>query len=93
VRRIVRLNREGRYSEAMKRLNQDIPRFTRYAERAHSRALTAELQRLRESADREWNEGSRKEIEIAMHKRAYSRLDARQSQEHKRNWSDILPDR
>ena len=93
VRRIVRLNREGRYSEAMKRLNQDIPRFTRYAERAHCRALTAELQRLRESADREWNEGSRKEIEIAMHKRAYSRLDARQSQEHKRNWSDILPDR
>lgn len=92
VRRIVRLNREGRYSEALKRLDQDIPRFTRYAERAtNGRVLTAELQRLRESADREWNEGSRKEIEIAMHKRAYSRRDAR-SQE-RGNWSDILPGR
>jgi Ca-activated chloride channel family protein len=92
VRRIVRLNREGRYSEALKRLDQDIPRFTRYAERAtNGRVLTAELQRLRESADKEWNEGSRKEIEIAMHKRAYSRRDAR-SQE-RGNWSDILPGR
>lgn len=92
VRRIVRLNREGRYSEALRRLDQDIPRFTRYAGRAtNGRVLTAELKRLRESADREWNEGSRKEIEIAMHKRAYNRRDAR-SQE-RGNWSDILPGR
>ena len=92
VRRIVRLNREGRYSEALKRLDQDIPRFIRYAKRAtNGAALTAELQRLKESADREWNEGSRKEIEIAMHNRAYSRRDARSAE--RGNWSDILPDR
>lgn len=92
VRRIVRLNREGRYTEALKRLEQDIPRFARYAERAaNGPALIAELRRLREAADREWNEGHRKEIEIAMYKRAYSRLDARS--EKRENWSDILPDR
>jgi hypothetical protein len=35
-------------------------------------------------------EGRRKEIEIAMHKRAYSKPDSRSEQ--RENWSDNLPD-
>jgi Ca-activated chloride channel homolog len=78
VRRIVRLNREGRYAEAIKRLDHDLPLFSKYAKNAASGAiLTAELTRLREAASREWSEGSRKEVEVAMYKRRYSSLDAR----------------
>ena len=70
VRRIVRLNREGRYAEAIKRLDHDLPLFSKYAKNAASGPiLTAELTRLREAASREWSEGSRKEVELAMYKR------------------------
>jgi len=92
VRRVVRLNREGRFIDSIKRLDQDLPRFSRYAERAaNGSSLVAELQRLREVANHAWSEGSRKEIEIAMHKRAYRKPDARSQQPTP--WSDILPNR
>jgi Ca-activated chloride channel family protein len=92
VRRIVRLNREGRHGEALKRLSLDIPRLARYAERAaNGSSLVAELHRLQEAADKDLHEGRRKEIEIAMHKRAYSKRDSRSGQLE--NWSDNLPDR
>jgi Ca-activated chloride channel family protein len=78
VRRIVRLNREGRYAEAIRRLDHDLPLFSKYASNAASGPiLIAELKRLREVASREWNEGSRKEVEVAMYKRTYNRVDAR----------------
>ena len=92
VRQIVQLNREGRYAESLKRLDMDLPLFTKYAEHAADGVeLIAELQRLREVVNREWSEGSRKEIEVAMHKRAYSRLDARSQQPAP--WSASLPDK
>jgi hypothetical protein len=91
VRRIVRLNRDGRYGAALKRLSSDIPRFARYAERAvRGSSLVAELHRLEQTANRDLREGRRKEIEIAMHKRAYSKPDSRSEQ--RENWSDNLPD-
>jgi Ca-activated chloride channel family protein len=78
VRRIVRLNREGRFAEAIKRLDRDLPLFTKYAKHAVSgEILIAELKRLREFASREWNEGGRKEVEVAMYKLRYSRVDSR----------------
>ena len=59
VRQIVQLNREGRYAEALKRLDLDLPLFTKYAERAADGVeLIAELQRLRDVVNREWSEGS-----------------------------------
>jgi Ca-activated chloride channel family protein len=80
VRRVVRLNREGRYAEAIKRLDRDLPLFEKYARNAASgSALVAELKRLREVASREWSEGRRKEVEVAMYKRNYGRVDARAS--------------
>ena len=78
VRRIVRLNREGRYAEAIKRLDHDMPLFSKYAKNAESGPiLIDELKRLRDVASREWSEGSRKEVEVAMYKRNSSRVDAR----------------
>ena len=83
VRRIVRLNREGRYAEAIKRLDHDLPLFSRYASNALNGAvLIAELTRLREAASREWSEGSRKEMEVAMYQRTSSRRDARTAQQN-----------
>jgi Ca-activated chloride channel family protein len=91
VRRIVRLNREGRYAEAIRRLDRDLPLFAKYARNAASgQVLVAELKRLRDAASREWSEGSRKEVEVAMHKRASSRVDARIAAPQA--WSDFLPD-
>lgn len=78
VRRIVRLNREGRYAEAIKRLDHDLPLFSKYAKNAASGpTLIDQLKRLRDVASREWSEGSRKEVEVAMYQRNYSRSDAR----------------
>jgi Ca-activated chloride channel family protein len=78
VRRIVRLNRERRYAEAIRRLDHDLPLFSKYTKNAASGAvLIAELTRLREAASHEWNEGSRKEVEVAMYKRYYSKVDSR----------------
>ena len=90
VRRIVRLNRERRYDEAIRRLDRDIPLFAKYAQNAASGAvLVAELKRLREAASREWSEGSRKEVEVAMHKRTSNRVDARSTKPA--DWKDFLP--
>jgi Ca-activated chloride channel family protein len=78
VRRIVRLNREGRYAEAIKRLDRDLPLFSKYARNAASGpVLIAELKRLREVANRDWTEGNRKEVEVSMYKRTYSTADVR----------------
>jgi Ca-activated chloride channel family protein len=80
VRRIVRLNREGRYAEAIKRLDHDLPLFAKYAAKAVSGpVLTAELERLRGVANREWSEASRKEVEVAMYQRTSSRSDSRKA--------------
>ena len=94
VRRVVRLNREGRYSDAIRRLDRDIPLFAKYAANAESGArLVAELKRMRATAHKEWNEGSRKEMELVMHKRAYARLDARAAPPVAAEaWSELLPD-
>ena len=90
VRRIVRLNREGRYSEAIKRLDRNLPLFAKYAPYAKGGgALLAELQRLRDVADRDWNEGSRKEVEMVMYKRVRSVADARAAAPAQ--WTDELP--
>jgi len=94
VRRIVRLNREGRYSDAVRRLDRDLPLFTKYAEHAASgKTLIAELKRLRAAASREWNEGNRKEVELVMHRRAYSRDDVRSAPPvAPAAWSDLMPE-
>ena len=91
VRRVVRLNREGRYAEAIRRLDRDLPTFAKYARNAASgQALVAELKKMRAVASREWSEGSRKEVEVAMYKRASNRPDARSAQPAA--WSNQLPD-
>ncbi len=91
VRRICRLNREGRYSEAIRRLDRDLSIFAKYAENAASgEALIAELRKLRDAASREWNEGNRKEVEVAMYKRMSTRVDARSAPPP--DWSSFLPE-
>lgn len=94
VRRVVRLNRERRFSEAIRRQDRDLPLFSKYAKNAASgERLIAELKRLRASAHREWNEGNRKEVELVMHKRAYGRMDERLAPPVlAANWSALLPD-
>lgn len=94
VRRVVRLNRERRFSEAIRRLDRDLPMFMKYAKHAASgERLVAELKRLRASANREWNEANRKEVELVMHKRAYGRMDERSAPPVlAAAWSDLLPD-
>ena len=67
VRRILQLNREGRFLEAQKRLDRDLPLFTRYAKAAvNGPTLIRELQEMRAVADREWSEGNRKEMQVHM---------------------------
>ena len=90
VRRIVKLNRERRYAEAVQRLDRDLPLFSRYAQHAASGStLVAELMKLRAAASREWDEGNRKEVEVAMHKRMTTRADARSGP--RQAWSSFVP--
>ena len=91
VRRIVRLNREGRFAEAVRRVDRDLPLFEKYAKNAVSgKKLVAELRKLREAASRQWSEGNRKEVELVMYKRAHGVADVRSAPPAAEAWSDLL---
>jgi hypothetical protein len=93
VRRVVRLNRDGRFAEAVRRVDRDLPLFEKYVRTtASGKKLVAELKKLREAASRQWSEGSRKEVEVAMYQRAYCVADMRSAAPAAEAWCDLLPE-
>ena len=78
VRGVVRLNLEGRYAEAVRRVDRDLPLFEKYAKyTTGGKKLVAELRKLREAASRQWSEGNRKEVELAMYQRVFYLAEVR----------------
>lgn len=78
IRRIVQLNRERRFAEAQKRLDQDLELFRKYASDAVSGPrLIEELEHMRRVVDREWGEGNLKEMQVMFNRCVTNRVDVR----------------
>lgn len=92
ARRIIQLNREGRYEEALSYFRRKWPLFEKYCSGLPgAEGLVREAVRLRQAADKPWEERARKEVEIFHYKRARGDRDYR-SRSHGA-WDAYIPDR
>lgn len=92
VKRAVALNRTGQLRELQRYLDNEIKYFCRYVFGLQSTEhLAAELVRLRDVSDREWNERSRKNMAITSHNFTQGHTDYR-NLERSKDWHNYLPD-
>ena len=90
IRAAARMNRAGDRRQARHFVERELQFFERYCSGLpEARDLLKEIAVLRQNVERDWNERTRKEMEIASYLSQSNRADYRGS---KRTWSDRLND-
>jgi hypothetical protein len=90
IRVAARMNRAGDRRQARHFVERELQFFERYcAGLPEARELLKEIAVLKQNVDRDWNERTRKEMEIASYLSQSNRADYRGS---RRTWSDRLND-
>jgi Ca-activated chloride channel homolog len=90
ARTAARMNRAGERRQARSYVERELNYFERYcAGLPRARLLLKEIAMLKQNVDRNWDERTRKEMEILAHIRETNRTDYRAA---KMSWSDRLND-
>lgn len=90
VRRAVELNRIGDFAKLQSYLDHEILYLARYSEGLpDARAFLNELVKLRDVADRDWDERSRKDIQMSTYQSLHGYKDFRTTQRD--HWTSKLP--
>jgi Ca-activated chloride channel homolog len=91
VKRAVAMNRIGKLRELQRYLDHEIKYFSRYITGLpNAEHLAAELVKMRDVSDREWNERSRKDMQITTHYSQQGHKDYRTQQ--RKAWYELLPE-
>ena len=90
VRRAAQLNRKGERRQARRFVERELQFFERYCSGLPQAApLVREIIVLKQNVDREWDERTRKEMEVSSYMKESNRADYRPA---RANWSTRLND-
>jgi Ca-activated chloride channel homolog len=90
VRNAARMNRLGDRRQARRYVERELQYFERYCARLpHALPLLREIALLKQNVDREWDERTRKEMEVGSYLSQTNRADYRPA---RTSWSDRLSD-